>query len=116
MALLWLVVFAACVQASPGDIEARGYLPLAPDPALEIGGGIAIEVAEIDPSWPFIGALFPGHGVFADVLYIGGQGHLGVSGSLKPMALDNGLRVFGSVWWEGDASWTCGLSQVVMVW
>ena len=111
-----LAVFAMPAGADPGDLEARGYIPLAPDPALEIGGGLAIQVAEIDPTWPFVGPLFPGHGLFVDVLYLGGQGHLGVSGSVKPMSRDNGLRVFGSAWWEGDARWTCGLSQVVSTW
>lgn len=111
-----LAVCALPANADPGDIEIRGYIPLAPDPALEIGGGLAIQVAEIDPAWPFLGPLFPGHGVFADILYLGGQGHLGVSGSVKPMSRDNGLRVFGSAWWEGDARWTCGLSQVVSTW
>jgi hypothetical protein len=111
-----LIYAVTPADADPGTIEVRGYIPLAPDPALEIGGGLAIQVAEIDPAWPFLGPLFPGHGVFADILYLGGQGHLGVSGSVKPMSRDNGLRVFGSAWWEGDARWTCGLSQVVSTW
>jgi hypothetical protein len=113
---IWAICTAKPADADPGTIEVRGYIPLAPDPALEIGGGLAIQVAEIDPVWPFLGPLFPGHGVFADILYLGGQGHLGVSGSVKPMSRDNGLRVFGSAWWEGDARWTCGLSQVVSTW
>ena len=113
---IWAICTAKPADADPGTIEVRGYIPLSPDPALEIGGGLAIQVAEIDPVWPFLGPLFPGHGVFADILYLGGQGHLGVSGSVKPMDRDNGLRVFGSAWWEGDAQWTCGLSQVVSTW
>lgn len=116
MVVLCLAVLATLASADPGDIEIRAYVPLAPDPELTVGGGLAVEVCDIDPSWPFIGPLFPGHGIFADVLYLDGKGILGISGSVKPMAQDNGLRVFGSAWWEGGAAWTCGLSQVVGRW
>lgn len=123
-----VIMLAACVafglflyaitpaDAEPGDIEIRGYVPLAPDPALTVGGGLAIQWAEVGADWPVLGEIAAGHGLFADVLYLGGQGTLGASASLRPMAQDDGLRVFGSIWWEGDARWTCGLSQVVGSW
>lgn len=103
-------------DAEPGKLEARAYVPLAPDPALVIGGGVAIQWAEVQSDWWLLGEIAPGHGLFADILYMDGKGHFGASASLKPMAEDDGLRVFGSIWWEGGAAWTCGLSQVVSSW
>lgn len=108
--------FASSAYGDKGDFELRAYAPLLPDPDKFIGGGVAWQFAEVEPDWFIIGKLFPGHGLFADGLYVEGKGHLGGSVSVKPMVSDNGLRVFGSAWWEGGAQWVGGVSQKIGEW
>ena len=117
-AILVLGVFVIThAYGDKGAFELRAYTPVLPSPDYTIGGGVAWQFAEVGEEWFVIGRIFPGHGLFVDVLYMD-EGRVGGSISVRPMIVDNGLRVFGSAWWDdnGTPQWVGGLSQKVGEW
>ena len=114
--LIVLFLIPDDVHGDKGDLELRAYASIVPDPNKLVGGGVAWQFGVVQEGWFLIGGLLPGHGVFVDGLYVDGKGHLGGSISMLPMEKDNGLRVFGSAWWEGGAQWLGGLSQKIGEW
>lgn len=101
-----LVALALPADADPGDIEARGYKPLAPDVNLDVGAGVAVEVWTVPDTWP----IFPGSLVFVDGLTIRGQYALGASISRRKASEDDRWRFWGAVWQEDGFQASAGIA------
>lgn len=109
LAVVLLVALAPGVAAEEfgfGSIEARAYVPIAPDPELEIGGGFAFGLGIVPDDAFAVGGYLGGRKVFADVLYVRGQCAGGLSISLNRTEHDNGERLTGAIWREDDFEWS----------
>ena len=97
------------------DLEIGIVKPIAPDVTLDIGLTGSVKLCTTPSEWNIIG----GRDIYADFLYIDGNGMCGVSGSLGGNEGDNARLRFGATFWlesDSEPAWTMYILQPLKVW